>query len=230
MKPDDPIDLRPLVVLLVSILLVFVVYPFVEHLAFAPLLLQLLFTAILVAAALSVSSSRAHFLIAVALLIPSLLLRWAGFWWSDPLLLPSQMLSLLFTGYVSWMILVDSLRAGRMTAARICGVLAVYMLLGIMWGVMYTLVEHAIPGSFQLPVASSGIVQQSDELFYFSFMTLTTVGYGDVVPLSTAARGFAIVQALCGQLYLAVIVARLIGLHLSSAVLQSGAEQPAEQV
>jgi hypothetical protein len=53
---------------------------------------------------------------------------------------------------------------------------------------------------------------------YFSFVTLTTLGYGDAVPLSSGARGLAIVEAPCGQLYLAVIVARLVALHLSEAI------------
>ncbi len=215
MKPNESRDPKPLITLLVSILLLLVVYPFVDGHAFAPLVFELLFTGVLVSALLSVAATRRHMLVAVALVVPALAVRWIQFWWGGlELETLSQALGLGSLGFISWMILARCLQPGRVTAARICGVLAVYMLLGLIWASIFSIVEHAIPGSFRLP-AEKGV---TDELVYFSFVTLTTLGYGDAVPLSSGARGLAIVEALCGQLYLAVLVARLVALHLSETL------------
>lgn len=215
MKPNESTDPKPLIALLVSILLLLVVYPFVEGHAFAPALFELLFTGVLVSALFSVAASRRHIFVAVALVVPALGVRWIQFWGGglEPELL-SHVLGLCSLGFISWVVLANCLSAGRVTAARVCGVLAVYMLLGFMWASVYSIVEHVSPGSFKLP-AEKGL---ADELVYFSFVTLTSLGYGDAVPLSSGARGLAIVEALCGQLYLAVIVARLVALHLSAAL------------
>lgn len=217
MKSNDSTDPKRLITLLVSILLMLLVYPFVEERTFAPALLEVLFSGVLVSALFSVAASRRHVIVAVALVVPILVLRWAQFW-QDGLELetPAQALGLVSLGFVSWVILKDCLRSGRVTAARICGVLAVYMLLGLMWSSVYSIVEHAIPGSFKLSTEEG----TTDELVYFSFVTLTTLGYGDTVPLSSGARGLTIVEALCGQLYLAVIVARLVAMHISTAISQ----------
>ena len=215
---NDATDPKRLVTLLISILLLFLVYPFVEHRPFAPMFLQLLFTGVLVSALFSVSATRHHFLIAVTLVVPSLLLRWLLFWQGGQALATlAEVLSLASLGFASWIVLGDCLRSGRVTAARICGVLAVYMLLGLMWSSLYVLVEQMIPGSFDIPRDALSAHRRTSALVYFSFVTLTTLGYGDLTPVGSAARSLAVVEALCGQLYLAVIVARLIGMHLTVA-------------
>ena len=215
MKSKDSTDPKRLITLLVSILLIILVYPFVDERPFAPALLEVLFSGVLLSALFSVATSRRHLIVAIALVVPSLVLRGAQFWQEGlELETPAQALGLASLGFVSWVILRDCLRSGRVTTARICGVLAVYMLLGLMWASVYSIVEHAIPGSFKLPSKDA----LTDELVYFSFVTLTTLGYGDTVPLSAGARGLAIVEALCGQLYLAVIVARLVAMHISAAI------------
>ena len=99
----------------------------------------------------------------------------------------------------------------------VLGACCVYLLLGIGWSGIYSLIEWAAPGSFNLPVAaragaSTGWIEL--ELIYFSLITMTTVGYGDITPASDPARIVAAVEALLAQLYLAIIIARLVGMEL----------------
>ena len=86
-----------------------------------------------------------------------------------------------------------------------------------MWGNLYLLLELIRPGSFQIPAAwrIGAIWDPAAALVYFSFITLTTVGYGDIVPMWPGAGGLAAAEAIVGQLYLAITIARLVGLHAS---------------
>jgi voltage-gated potassium channel Kch len=91
-------------------------------------------------------------------------------------------------------------------AEHLYAALSAYMLAGIFFGLFYWVVEQIGPGSFS---SGSGFTRMS--ALYFSFVTLATLGYGDIVPKTDVARGLAIVEAVGGQLFLAVLVARLVG-------------------
>src|SRR5206468_6429646 len=91
------------------------------------------------------------------------------------------------------------------------GAVTAYLLLGLTWGLAYALVERLHPGSFRSPVDTDGLA--GPVLMFFSFITLTSVGYGDIVPLGGHARSLAILEAITGQMYLAIFMARLVGLY-----------------
>jgi hypothetical protein len=99
----------------------------------------------------------------------------------------------------------------------VCG----YLLLGIIWSLLYSAVETVSPGSFAVPVrGESAVVNQPLDrgiLGYYSFITLATVGYGDVTPTTTLARTLAWMEAITGQLYLAILVAGLVGFKVTQA-------------
>jgi Ion channel len=104
---------------------------------------------------------------------------------------------------------------GRGTFDRILGAVALYILIGVVWAEAYQLVNN------HLPLAYSGIPHESKPYgratwLYFSFVTLTTVGYGDITPVVPFARSLAILEALIGQLYPAIVLARLVSLHAAS--------------
>ena len=109
-------------------------------------------------------------------------------------------------------------RDGRVDVNRILGAICIYLVLGLLWAFLYAFLERAVPGSFRLQSvnrdlgAGQGLLT---ELMYFSNVTLTTLGYGDIVPVSKPARTFAVLQAIFGQLYVAIVMARLVGLHIS---------------
>jgi voltage-gated potassium channel len=104
-----------------------------------------------------------------------------------------------------------AMRARRVDAEHVYAALSAYLLAGFFCGVLYRVIESAWPGSF----ATAGTVAtfSIQNAIYFSFVTLATLGYGDIVPRSEVARGIAIVEAVAGQLYLAVLIARLVSLY-----------------
>ncbi|MBZ5688547.1 MAG: potassium channel family protein, partial [Acidobacteriia bacterium] len=105
----------------------------------------------------------------------------------------------------------------EVTTDTIAGAACAYTLLAMLWGNLYVLLEIVHPGSFAIPapwrMELSGDLAPA--LLYFSFMTLTTVGYGDITPQWAGAGGLAAAEAVVGQLYLAITIARLVGLHIS---------------
>jgi voltage-gated potassium channel len=122
---------------------------------------------------------------------------------------------------VGMLILVDVLSAKRIVFDLICGALCVFVLLGMCWASVYTMLERLTPGSFAVDFARYHVDLGSDPLAaadvftYYSFVTLTTVGYGDIVPASATARWLVWLEAVFGQFYIAVFVSRLIGLQVS---------------
>jgi hypothetical protein len=98
---------------------------------------------------------------------------------------------------------------------RLVGAVCVYLLLGVIWAVAYTMLEMISPGSFGgfTPLRGRG---WDSEWLYFSFVTMTTLGYGDILPVSATARALAYMQAVFGQLYVAILVAGLVSALISS--------------
>ncbi len=111
------------------------------------------------------------------------------------------------------------LRSGRVTADKIFAAVSVYMLIGYAWTFAYALLDEMQPGSFAALAEAPrhDYAARVMQLRYFSFMMLMTVGYGDVVPRSAATRTMATLEAVMGQIYLTVLVARLVGLHIVHA-------------
>jgi hypothetical protein len=120
-------------------------------------------------------------------------------------------------------ILNHVLRSHRVTMRTVFGACCVYLLVGVAWSDLFMLVDLAYPGSFSVgsPEAASwtiheGVVAAREfELLYYSLITLTTIGYGDMVPLSPQGRMMAAIEGIIAQLYLAIIVARLVGMELA---------------
>ena len=102
----------------------------------------------------------------------------------------------------------------EITTNRLVGAICVYLLLGVIWALSYSVLELAAPGSF------AGVHAWSDrgwdsEWLYFSFVTMTTLGYGDLLPISTTARAMAYMQAVFGLFYIAILVAGLVGAYIA---------------
>jgi voltage-gated potassium channel len=101
--------------------------------------------------------------------------------------------------------------ATTVTGEIIKGAISVYFLMGILWAVFYEMVLIADPGA----ISMKSDVMPFSEIMYFSFVTLTTLGYGDITPASQLARNLAVLEATLGQIYMTVLIARLVGLHTS---------------
>jgi hypothetical protein len=132
-----------------------------------------------------------------------------------------SLLQLLFYVYTIVILLNYLLRQYDVSMNTINGALCTYLLLGIFWANAYTLAELYVPGSFsvmQSPLKpgneSSAHAHTFFHLVYFSFTTLTGVAYGDIVPTSDPARALAAAEGLTGQIYIAVLIARLVGIYI----------------
>jgi voltage-gated potassium channel len=102
----------------------------------------------------------------------------------------------------------------EMNPNRLVGAICVFLLLGLIWSFVYSLLELFVPGSFKGFSPGHGPGEDSSWL-YFSFVTLTTLGYGDITPVSGMARSLAFMQAVAGQFYVAVLVAGLVSAYIS---------------
>jgi uncharacterized protein (DUF697 family) len=125
--------------------------------------------------------------------------------------LTSLMLTLLVAVF-----LVEVYRPGPITRLRVGGAVAAYIVLGLAWAYGYGLLEAITPGSLHLPSPQQAPQLTPGfraEVVYFSFATLTTLGYGDILPVSAVARSMAILEAMIGQLFIAALIGRLVSLR-----------------
>ncbi len=139
--------------------------------------------------------------------------RWLAWLWPTPSLQLSEITSSLAAILTVAVVLLSQIfRSGRVTLGRIEGAIAVYLLLGVAWTYAYRIVEMLHPGSFN---SVAGVVSKPSDWIYYSFVTLTTVGYGDIAPVYPIARMLAIAEALTGQLYLAITIAQLVAMEVT---------------
>ena len=233
---DEPIDRivpqvlaseRSLTVLLVLLVLAVFVIPVLglesgADRLYADVMLSLLLVAGVAAA--SPDRKTRRFMAGVTLI--TLVLRWEpGMPGGAPLAAWRELTTLVTLLLFSVAILRRVLSAGRVSAHRVRGAIVVYLLLGMSWATAYHLVEHLHPGSFVTQPPSSTSLT-FNEAVYFSFVTLTTVGFGDITPAHRAARVLAMGEALTGQLYLAVLLARLVSLEIGSRTGRGAAGDP----
>lgn len=171
-------------------------------------------TLMLVSAVVVASGERRTLVLALLMASVTLAVRWAV-WFSPPGVLGAwpELVVCATVLVFSFIILRQVVRPGEVNLSRVLGAIAVYLLLGIAWASAYQAAEHFFPGSF---VSTTAQPVSVTDWMYFSFVTLTTVGYGDIVPVHRVARSLATGEALTGQLYLAVLLARLVSLQVSS--------------
>jgi Ion channel len=204
--------------LLCFLLLLFVGAPFLAPFRYGVLALLIIGAAVLLSGTYAVSERRKLFYVSLVLALTAVVLNGLLLFVSSPwLVLLSNLCLLIVLALFTASILADVLRSGRVTADKIYGALCVYLLIGFAWGILYAILDQLEPGSFTAPQDTDGVnenVARVMRMRYFSVVTLTTVGFGDIVPRSAAARMFATLEAVMGQIYLAVLVARLVGLHI----------------
>ena len=179
--------------------------------------MSLLTTALFLSASFTVVRHPLLRLWAIALSLTAVCSHWTSVFWQglqfDTLRLVSAMLFfIVITGSLSRQVF----RPGRVTGHRIRGAVAVYLLIGLLWSFAYTLLDLYVPNAFSETIKASEPGSRFQQLVYFSFVTLTTVGYGDMAPIAPLSRGLAITEAILGQMYLAVVLARMVSLELSS--------------
>jgi hypothetical protein len=203
--------------LLISLLAIFILSPFVVTYRHGPTILNIVGAAVLLTATYAVSE-RKHFLIVAVLLsaFSIIMTFWLFVAPSDSVVIISHASLVVLITFFAVTILGYVLRSGRVTSDRIYGAICVYLLFGYAWAFAYALMDEVQPGSFAAPTATApgDFVGRVMQMRYFSFVTLATVGYGDIVPRTPTARTMALLEAMLGQFYLVALIGRLVGLHI----------------
>ena len=204
-----------MVQLLIALAVLLISAPFVEELEGGHLILSTLFSLVLLAAVFAVANRKRSLTIALVLAIPAIVARWINQLRPD-LVHPAVFLvcALVLLAFVIGHLLYFILHAPVVTMEVLCASIAAYLMLGLMWTVAYWLVDQLTPGgAFSFNTTRGTQSMNGFTGFYFSFITLSTVGYGDITPVSRAARWLAAMEAMTGLLYVAVLIARLVSLY-----------------
>jgi hypothetical protein len=205
------------ILLLFCLILYMAIAPLIEEFARIRVLTDLFFSGVMLSTIIAVSRRRRQWVIAAILSFPLFFATWEGY--IEPLpnvMLVGHIFEVLFFAYTAGLFLKAIFLEGRVDLNVISSAIVVYMFIGFMWAGLYQILEHMDPGSFSV---SQAIQEQGlDAHFhYFSFVTLTTLGYGDITPVSHPARNFAVLEAFIGQVYLTVLVARLVGTYIAQS-------------
>ncbi len=188
--------------------------PFVQGFIGLRLFMEILFSIIFIATIYAVSQNKLHIIIATILLIPALIAVWTP----D---IPRHNIQLTF-GYLCGLIvlafaIISILKyiftQETVTRQNISAAVAVYLLLALMWTFIYRIIDNLYPGSFA--VAHDSLSGAENVYLYFSLVTITTLGYGDITPIGSQAIALSVLEAITGQIYLVVVVAWFVGLYVS---------------
>jgi len=202
-------------ILLASLMALWLLAPFLPMVHLQGVGSAFFITVTLVAASYAMSDQGKSFITVIFLGVALVIMIWVdvGSDSNQWIAIATQGTALLFFGVVAYELLVDILsKESRVDTNLIAGAIAVYLLIAVCFSFIYELIYSLDPDSFR------GIGENAEihnTFTYFSFVTITTLGYGDITPLTRIGGSFATLEAIIGQLYLTVLVARLVGMHIS---------------
>jgi len=205
---------------LAALVLMLVATPFVEGLKQGQLYEAVLFTVVMCTGLIASGSRRR---LAFALASFALAATWLNQLW--PRAYPA--LTFILPGMAFLVVVTASLlrfvlRAKQVDAEVLCAGISVYLILGLLWGLAYTLVAQVNPNAFSFSTPSGTATTMSGfTAIYFSFTTLATLGYGDITPAADIARMLAMLEAMTGTLFVGVMIARLVSLYSASGQSQT---------
>jgi hypothetical protein len=208
--------------LLLALALLFVVHTFVLGVV-GTWLYDALLTLVFLATFPLLFKRQGYLVAGVLLGVPTIVANWTGYALpgvpAQPLAVAFHLFAAVFLSLTVVAILQSVHEAKAVTFDSLAGAFGGYLIAGLIFSHLYTAVEWITPGSFRMPAdltAQLADAHQRRLLFnYFSFTTLTTVGYGDITPVTQPARSLTSLEAVVGQFYIAVVMAELIGLKVS---------------
>ncbi len=165
----------------------------------------------------SITGRSKYAVLALIFIIPAVILQWTYFAvGGDDILTVAKVFSLCVMALVTFSILLEVVKSKSPIPRHIIwGAVAGYLLIGLTFATLFHLINLVTPGSFTYGLDPSAMLNFSD-FVYFSFVTLATLGYGDIVPITDQARSLAILEAITGALYLAILIAKLVSLSIVS--------------
>ena len=208
--------------LLLVLFVLLVLQPTVETMI-GKALLEVLFIAVLFAGLRAIELKKGLLGVEVLLLVTSLVLTVSGNLLNQEVLFIYGVIArTLFMLLVVLAILTDLFRSRRVSGDTLAGAVGIHLMIALIWGYFYLIVEVVAPGSFTFTQGAGRlqlwVAREFYPYFYFSLVTMTTVGYGDMAPVTTEARTMATLEAIVGQVYLTILVARLVGMHLAQQI------------
>jgi hypothetical protein len=202
---------------LISITLLIVIAPLLRANIYGQILLSIIAVFVLISTINSISKDRKYFIISCLLgapwIVVSIATTLSGRLYPE---FYEALFGSIFFVYVTVVTLSYVLKDQRVTADTLYGAICVYILLGITWSFFYVLEGSMFAGAFSfVPEHNVDNFLDWPDFIYYSFVTLTTLGYGDITPLTQTSRTLAFMEAVVGQVYLAIIVARLVAMYIS---------------
>ena len=201
-------------ILLILILSMLVLTPFLDVFVQARILMDVFLTAIFIFIIYAIRLKRSQAIIAFVLVLPLIVATWSTYFVEiKTLSLLTRIFGAFFFAYAAINILRIIAKSKEVTSETIFAAIVAYLLIALMWAFLYMILERVSPGSFSFP--EKGFRGESMRFEYFSFITITTLGYGDITPVTDKATALALIEAVVGQIYLVVLVAWLVGMHVS---------------
>jgi len=192
--------------LLFSILVLLIIYPFLDDGISGAAVTTLVLTAILISGIYALGKSLTHIIMVSVVGVPWLVITWVGIFENIPMLINLQpVFGIAFFAVVIGTLLLHVVKTKEVTSDILYGAICIYLLTGLLFAEVFLL--------FQNDVTAFSHVLDWTERVYFSFSTLTTVGYGDIVAKSNVARAVANLESVLGVMYTTVILARLVALY-----------------
>ena len=211
-------DIALTTLLIFLLIYIFFLYPLLPEGSVKPLAF-VFFSLILISGAITALRNRLFRTLVFAWGLLSFAFLWVRYLFpQQTIVLLGTWLALFYLFLLTFLILGQALREGDTTSHRIMGAVAAYLLLGLSWSLVYYAIALWIPGAFNgLGAAMEGDRELLHMHFqYFSFTVLTTVGFGDIVPVTPIARMAAVLEGVVGQLFPAILIARLVSLQVQS--------------
>jgi hypothetical protein len=209
------IGVGPCTYLLLALFSLIVIYPYCDDAGLiGRIILAILYSLILIGGTYATTRSRTSLIIGIVFAVLGIGLRGAALLTAEVIFL--QLAAFVFLAFLTFtiaLVLRYLMMKGPITADKLHGALAGYIMIALFWAFVYALIESFSPGSFNM---GQGAVPKRNlffQLLYFSFTTLTTVGYGDITPATDQARSLVMIEQLGGVFFVAVLIARLAGLY-----------------
>jgi energy-converting hydrogenase Eha subunit C len=200
-----------------SLVILILAYPYLELNIAGQAVMTVITIFVMLSLILAVSDTKRNIIIALCLAVPwfvTLIINFPLFEIEREIVIRKEIVfAVLLFFFTTITIFVHLLKSREVTSEILFAAVCVYLLIGLTWGALYVFIELVAPGSFV--DTSDEIAITSPRFLFFSYITLTTVGYGTLIPVTDQARSIALLEAVIGQLYLAIMVARLVGLHIS---------------
>jgi len=201
-------------ILLILLLFMLVLAPFLDVFVQTRILADVFLTTIFIFIIYSIRLKRSQAIISLFLVLPLIITTWSEYFVEiRTISLLTRIFGALFFAYAAINILRIIVKSEKVTRESIFAAIVAYLLIALMWAFLYMILDMVSPGSFSFP--DKGFQGETMRYEYLSFVTITTLGYGDITPVTDQASAMVIMEAVIGQIYLVVLVAWLVGMHVS---------------